>query len=319
MRGSSVSSSVGRWRLGLLLPLAAGGAVACSSSARPDFGGQTGSLIPGPKPELPGYELKAVEPCSFGLGAPEVAEGDVALVIYEGTGPVEEVRLVDSEGTVIEVELEDLPDGTAQLVRTEQALQSGEYSVEFECAAPSGVLTHATTLRVTPAAELPMTVGQLEALFDVDQVRGCDADAWYDLRWVPDETVLPFENLLSVSLRINDGEPFVVVPYGQVAFDDDVGLDLSLPRCPDDEHQRCLPAGAATVALLVEIAGEIDAPDEERIEFEARCSDPEPRGGESCAINSRGAKPSSGLLAYLLVLVSSVLARGRARTHRASR
>ncbi len=307
------------WRaLGWAALWASALALACSGEDAADtsnlVGGQTGSLLPGPSPQLPGYQLLGIEPCSLPRTSEiEVVEGDAALVVYPAAGETASVQLTDSDGQLIETELEDIEGTDAKLARTSQALTEGEYSVEYQCSTESGLRVLQATLEVTPANDLPATSGTLEPVFDAQRVRSCDEGGWYTMRWVAEDDLTAFESLLALSVRVNEGEAFPVLLHGQVRFQQGA-LELSLPRCPSAESERCLPAGPVRVDLLVDIAGEEQNLAPASMSFDTSCVEPTPEPEEGCTARVAKAHPRASAWTSLAALLAALLFRRRRST-----
>ncbi len=310
------------WRaLGWALLWASALTLACSGEDAADTsdlaGGQTGSLLPGPSPQLPGYQLLGIEPCSLPRTSEiEVVEGDAALVIYPAAGETASVQLTDGDGQLIETELEDIEGTNAKLARTSQALTEGEYTVEYQCSTEAGLRVLQATLEVTPASALPTTSGTLEPVFDAQRLRSCDEGGWYTMRWVADADLVAFGSLLALSVQVNQGEAFPVLLHGQVQLQQGA-LELSLPRCPPTESERCLPAGPVRVDLLVDIAGEEEELAPASLSFDTSCVEPTPEPEEGCTARIAGAHTRGSAWTSLAALLTALLLRRRRSTRSA--
>ncbi len=291
-----------------LLLMCGGLATACgaddeaNSGEQPNFGGQTGSLLPGGGPELPGFELRTAMPCSLASTGDDVKvnEGDIAVVIYPDVEGSSEVRLTDTDGNPVGVSLEDIDGSSAKVVRTEQALVEGQYRLEFDCNDGTSSQTQSTTVSVSASAPLPATAGDLEARFDPDTARLCSEDPWYAFEWMPSAGLGSYQDLLALSVSINDGAPFVIVDYGQVEFSAEGTFIFSLPRCETDSA-RCLPSDRVELKLVVDIAGESMQPAAAKLAFRADCESP-PVAESDCAFAPTTRRASTDAL-WLLVLV----------------
>ncbi len=253
-------------------------------------GGQTGSLIPGHDPAVPGLTLRTASPCSL-VGAPGrlvVTEGDVAAVLYPDTAGSSEVRLIDENGDPVDIELESIAGSSAQVVRTEAALAQGEYQLELACNDGTMVRTQTTTVEVASPKDLPETSGTLQPLFEPNATRSCDDDRWYDIVWTPDPALEQYLDLLALTVSLNSGATFTIVDYGQVELSGG-SLVFSLPTCPVPGGERCLQPGPTQLQLAALLPGENLQPAPTTLEFQVDC-ERDRIDGAACAFGSPPAR-----------------------------
>ncbi len=176
---------------------------------------------------------------SFGT----VPAGDAAFVVYANDCPQKmlpgDVRITDSSGTELGVQLEASADDSAELlVRTEPPLVPGTYQV----VTPDG---RSQSLTVTEPAALPTTLGELTVHHRAGCKKGLDLAL--------DEGALAYLSLMGTEIHVIPGYPTETdtlwsrVSPGRLAVrDGHVALEITMSFSDQGSH---------TVELRAAIAG----------------------------------------------------------------
>jgi len=261
------------------------------------FGGQTGSLVPG----------CGVAPLSREGQA--VPAGDAIAVVYTSgcpDGSLEELAsLSAADATNVGVRLEPLDTAGTFLVRADEMLAGGDYRLALANAEESTLLLSAE------AAALPMRLGGL-AVTGTDGA--CPSTLELELELTPE--ALAYAPLLRLWARIDGGREQLFVDYGALEVEASASSTLfELLRCGGE---TCLEAGAHVLELRAEIAGEQLQIETARVSFDIDCaapSAPDSSASDSSASCSmaRPQQSGHGMILLMLGLALSALRRPAAR------
>lgn len=259
-----------------------------------EFGGQTGSLVPG----------CGVAPLSESGQA--LPASDALAVVYTSECPALAVQDLISvsapDASSVNVELEPLGDTGVYLIRAGAMLDAGDYQIEVGDSAVSRLLL---TPEVSP---LPTRLGTLQAI----ETSACAE--FFELELTLDAATLAYLPLLRLYARVDGGFEQLLVDYGalEVREGSSVGL-LRVPRCGG----VCLPGGEHLLEVRGVIAGEeVDIPVVAGT-FVNDCEDPPAPSDSSpsCSV-SRGRGDGRGLLVMLCAWGWAALRRARRLTRR---
>jgi hypothetical protein len=150
------------------------------------------------------------------------------------------------------------------------------------------------TLIVTEAAPVPTKLGSLEQRMGS---QSCDQAPRFDL--LLDSATLPYASLLEISVSVDQGEPFVWMPFGSLG---DQNEHFELDRCSSVDDRECVPSSTVHLEVHTRVAGEVEELLPLQLDVDASCKPPAPL--EPLCSYSRGASgsPSGGYATRLLGL-----------------
>lgn len=253
-------------------------------------GGQTGSLVP--RCVLPG-EAPYIVP-----------EGDTAFA-QQVSDPLGTTSLTSTTGASIP--LVEVREGSTSILRADQVLLPGTYTLTDHCEASGRQVT--LDITVVPAAPLPQEFGHLETT-PPDQVPLCSELHEVIVTWTPSEAFTPYLGLTELTLYradqpvgvIAQGEPFVSQGNSTVQF--------NVPLCPAVD--TCIPKNGP-YRVQARIAGEESTWTSATFEVAPMCR-PDPVDDETglCSMRTAGTQ-TVGSWWLCPLLVASWLSRRSAK------
>lgn len=249
-----------------------------SGVQQPDYGGQTGSLLPPGQCQVPAATR----------GELVVAEGNVAFVARASSLETPQATLIDDSGRAIELEFDELENGSASAAISNEALTPGTYQVEYACEGSQGSQQLTVELTVEPAAPLPIELG--DVTFDPPPTQDCRRDDILELSMALSDDARPFAQLLEVRMRVDGQPPFVVAHYGTLSAEDTISL-LRVRRCAGEADVDCIPSRPVEIQLSATIAGETTETESEILTLDASCGIPETKRELTCSASFESTAP----------------------------
>lgn len=266
-----------------------------SGSPGYEFGGQTGSLLPG---------------CGL---APLSAEGSIVptgkglAILYTKDCPAalaqSSVALGGADSGDVTLTLVPLDGDGVYLVQADQRVYDGSYALS--------VGGDASSLTVGGAVALPGRVGALTA-------ESSAAECEDSLRFLmTDRATLAYAPIARFTVRIDGGEEQLWVDYGALPITgtaEGSSAEFVLPRCGPT---ACLPAGHHQLLVQMDVAGVDAQPEPSRLDFDVSCPLPEFESDAASDTDSGCtlAVPPAGSAQplALLALLGACLGRRRSR------
>jgi hypothetical protein len=258
--------------------------VACASRSAEDtgldLGGQTGSLIPDClTPEETPYV---------------VPEGDTAFAQQLGAGFIA-AQLTDPAGNPVAVT--ESREGKTSILRTDQVLTPGTYTLTGQCAEFGEPVMRVIT--VVEAAPLPEDFGGIESTPLVPTPL-CSEHSDALLTWTPPDDFVPYLSLAELTLYEGTQKRGVLARSGPYEMDTRGRVEVRIPLCPAET--TCLD-GKGTYHLEARVAGEEATWLSEALEIDPLCRrDPIADNPGPCSLLRPGSRGVNRLPAYLLLL-----------------
>lgn len=289
MFGKTLRSWVKWWWFGTLIA-----GCAADMGSMNESGGQTGSLVP------PTCEQESAVPFV-------VPEGKTAFV--EEWNEVVNPMLEDAAGNPVATSV--IQDEDTSLVKTDESLPPGEYTLTYECDGETQIKHEIT---VVQAAPLPSSFGEVELVRPSPRPT-CDELEFITLNWTPDPAFLPYLNLVALNFSI-DGSEFGRVPLTRrLSADASGNVRVLIPSCRRSGGTCGLTSG--TYRLHAGISGNSTTWSSNDIDVAGLCepnSDPEVIG---CSVRGWGTKGRDPWL-WLPIAVAALM-RSASSSRRKSR
>lgn len=213
--------------------VAACGAAASEYASAPDWGGQTGSLVP----------KCLVE----GTNPFVVTEGDTVFAQQMNSGFVA-ATLKDAAGNVVPIS--ELREGNTSVLHTDQTLAPGTYTLTDQC--PASGTQVSREIVVLEATALPEALGTVKPL-SLPNPPFCSELGYTHLAWTPASEFMPYVNLTEFTLFEGTQRVGVIAQSEPFALNDEGAVELSLPLCPATD--TCVNGGGQ-YHVEARIAGE---------------------------------------------------------------
>jgi hypothetical protein len=333
-RAATVTTLLG----GTLLAMVLGGCAADSaassdsSSESPDWGGQTGALLPALDPDRCGPivgtdgTLTVLEDTSFVIGGRSAGSSSDA-----GAATLSGWLVRDAEGNTVELAAETLPQdsaagevttGETSVARPLDALTSGAYSLVSQC---DGV-ERITPLVVVAADPVPDPFfSSLSFSYQPSDYTCSSIDNVATLNLTLSPGAVRFTDSTQLSLR-NSTVNLVIAPWGGL-LPNIAEQELGIPLCDDEQSLDCLPRAGQMLELVVEIVDQPAPPAPELLYLDANCAaavdagtpsgSPEPEPEPACALTNVSAaqRPGAGVFVLLASFALVLTRRRRAAAH----